>query len=190
MLFEGLSRESASSVEAAPMIVVLYGVSGCGKTTVGRLLAPLLDRPDHPAAFLDADDLHPAANRDKLHRGEPLDDDDRWPWLAAVRAQIETARHDGRTLVVACSALKRAYRDALRVGPDVHFVLLCGSFDTIRERLAARRGHFMNPRLLQSQFDTLERPADEYCDEVSVTLPPDGAARHIAARLDREENPG
>src|SRR5579884_1235439 len=131
------------------MIVVVMGVSGAGKTTVGRALAAALGWP-----FVDADDLHPAANVEKMRRGQPLDDADRAPWLAAVASTIRSMR-DG---VVACSALKRAYRDLLRVRDDVRFVYLAVDEKVLAARLAARQGHYMPPSLLPSQLATLEPP--------------------------------
>ena len=130
------------------MIVVVMGVSGAGKTTIGRALAEALGWP-----FVEADDLHPQANVDKMRRGEPLDDADRAPWLARVADQMRTLG-DG---VVACSALKKAYRDRLRVRPDVRFVLLDVPQELLQARLAQRRGHYMPPSLLASQLATLER---------------------------------
>ena len=133
---------------------VVMGVSGSGKTTAGEALAQRLGVP-----FEDGDDLHPQANVDKMSRGEPLDDDDRRPWLDLVGAWL-AAHPDGG--FVACSALKRAYRDQLRGhAPDVEFVFLHGSRETIKKRQAARGQHFMPPSLVDSQFDTLEPLADD-----------------------------
>lgn len=137
------------------MIVVLMGVSGSGKTTVGRELAGRLGW-----RFLDADDLHPSENVAKMRRGEPLDDADRAPWLRAVADAIDESERRGENLVLACSALKHAYQAYLRHDlKDVVYVCLVGSQDLIAERLANRRGHFMNPALLESQFAILEPPA-------------------------------
>jgi gluconokinase len=133
------------------MIVVIMGVSGAGKTTIGRALAAALGWP-----FVDADQLHPAANVAKMSRGEPLDDADRAPWLEAVAARMQKL-DDG---VVACSALRAAYRQALRVRDDVRFVELEVPRAVLEERLAGRRGHFMPPSLLGSQLATLEEPTD------------------------------
>lgn len=139
------------------MIVVVMGVSGCGKTSVGRALAERLD-----ATFIEGDDLHPASNKQKMASGKPLVDTDRWPWLDRI---VDTAREvdtGGRTAVVACSALKRVYRDRLRrAGPDVRFLFLDGERALIAERMDARRGHFMPPGLLDSQLATLEPPGIE-----------------------------
>ena len=138
------------------MIVILMGVTGCGKTTVGALLAQ-----DCGWAFLDADDLHPAANVAKMKSGTPLTDEDRWPWLERLNALLLDHERQGKSLALACSALKQVYRDRLARGcAAVRFVLLDGDIDMIRARLAARRGHYMNPKLLDSQFAIYERPQD------------------------------
>ena len=134
------------------MIVVLMGVSGSGKSTVGEALAHVLHWP-----FLDADDFHPQANVDKMARGEPLTDDDRWPWLDRLAAEL-AAR--GGNAVLACSALKRAYRERLARAGDVRFVHLHGDRDTIAARLASRQHRYMPATLLDSQFATLEMPVD------------------------------
>jgi gluconokinase len=141
------------------MVVVLMGVAGSGKSTIGQLLARALG-----ADFHDGDDLHSPENRDKMRRGIPLCDDDRQPWVAAVRALIERYGNAHRenaivNAVVACSALREAYRTTLFAGAnDVRLVYLKGSPELIAERLGARRGHFFNPALLRSQFDALEEP--------------------------------
>ncbi len=135
-----------------PLIVVAIGVTASGKSTFGKALAHQLG-----GAFKDGDDLHPAANVRKMHAGEPLDDADRAPWLDRVAAWIETRARSGRPGVIACSALKHAYRDHLRAAyPDLAFVLLAPSEATLRRRIAARKGHFMPPSLLTSQLRTLE----------------------------------
>ena len=133
-----------------PPQIVVMGVSGSGKTTIGLLLAKALGLP-----FLDADDLHPAANVAKMASGVPLTDDDRWPWLALVGQAMDEASATG--IVVACSALKRSYRDAIRAAaPEAVFVQLDGSRDLLASRLADREGHFMPVALLDSQLATLE----------------------------------
>jgi gluconokinase len=137
------------------MIVVLMGVAGSGKTTVGRLLAAELGW-----TFVEGDAFHPLANVEKMHRGEPLTDADRAPWLRALRARIDELAAGGRSAVVACSALKQAYRAVLAAGrPEVVFVHLTAAPAVLRDRLRHRRGHFMPPGLLESQLATLEEPA-------------------------------
>ncbi|GAA4878024.1 gluconokinase, GntK/IdnK-type [Kitasatospora terrestris] len=149
-------------------VVIVTGVSASGKTTVGRLLADRLDVP-----FADADDLHPAANRAKMASGRPLDDADRRPWLAAVAAWIRTTAEQGGG-VIACSALRRDYRDRLRPpGAEVWFLHLSLDPAVALERITARHGHFMPPQLLDSQYRLLEplRP-----DEPGATVDASGSA--------------
>jgi gluconokinase len=144
------------------MVVVLMGVSGSGKTTIGRLLAHDLGWP-----FYDADDFHPPANVEKMRRGIALTDADRDPWLAALRELIAGYLRDGHSAIVACSALKRSYRDRLRVDKDrVRLVYLKGDFALLRQRLEARQSHFAKANLLASQFETLEEPQDALTVEV------------------------
>ncbi len=142
---------------AKPLAVVIMGVSGSGKTTVGALLAGYMHW-----RFEDGDSLHPAANIDKMRRGVPLDDMDRWPWLRAVASVIAGWLAQGQCGVVACSALKRVYRRAI-VGdnPDIRLVYLKGSRELLLRRMAARHGHFMPVSLLDSQLETLEEPTPE-----------------------------
>jgi gluconokinase len=159
------------------MIVVVMGVTGVGKTTVGRLLAARLG-----AAFLDADDFHPQANVEKMRAGTPLTDDDRWPWLARLNEALREHAARGDSVVLACSALKAAYRDVLlRDLPAARLVHLRGDRALVAERLAARRGHYMNPGLLDSQLATLEPPANAV--EVEVGAAPGDVVASIAARL-------
>jgi gluconokinase len=158
------------------MIIILMGVSGSGKTTVGRLLAE-----DLGWEFLEADEFHPPANIDKMRRGVPLNDADRDPWLAALAAAIDTRTRAGRNAILACSALKHAYRTRLRVSPDVHFVYLKGTHEEIDERLEDRRGHFFSPELLDSQFDALEEPRDALVVDISQT--PEAIVRQIERGL-------
>ena len=147
------------------MIVILAGVTGCGKTVVGAALAAACGWE-----FLDADDFHPAENVAKMKSGIPLDDNDRWPWLDRLNAMLIDAERRGRNLVLACSALKQAYRDRLTRGCGAaRFVLLEGGIELIRSRLAARQGHYMNPTLLDSQFAILERPQDALRLDVAET---------------------
>ncbi len=147
------------------MIIVIFGVSGAGKTTVGKMLAEQLGW-----RFLEADDFHPAANIEKMRNPERLSgltDKDRWPWLDCLRKQIEQLLSAGETAVLACSALKRAYRDHLRVSDEVKFVFLRGDYALVEKQLRSRHGHFMNAALLQSQFDDLEEPQP---DENALTI--------------------
>jgi len=144
------------------VIVIIFGVSGAGKTTVGKLLARELGWH-----FLEADDFHPAANIKKMRSGHPLTDEDRWPWLEALREQIERFLAVEEDAVLACSALKRKYREHLRVSPDVKLIFLRGDFALIEKQLRGRRGHFMNPELLQSQFADLEEAEP---DEDALTI--------------------
>ena len=134
-------------------MIIIFGVSGAGKTTIGKLLARELGW-----RFIEADDFHPPANIEKMRSGHPLTDKDRWPWLDRLRKQIEQFLSAGENAVLACSALKRAYRDRLRVSDEVKFVFLRGDYALVEKQLRSRRGHFMNTTLLQSQFDDLEQP--------------------------------
>jgi carbohydrate kinase (thermoresistant glucokinase family) len=161
--------------------IVLMGVSGSGKSTIGKIIAAQLECP-----FRDADSFHPKANIEKMSRGEPLTDADRWPWLQAIAAYIAEHRAAGTLCVVTCSALKRAYRDIVtsKQRRDVRLVYLKGDFNLIAARLKARKGHFMPPALLQSQFDALEEPAaDEHAITVSIDAAPDDIAGEMLKQL-------
>jgi gluconokinase len=161
------------------VIVIVLGVSGAGKTTVGKLLANELGWP-----FVEADDFHPAANVEKMRSGHPLTDEDRWPWLERLREQIKRSLAAGENAMLACSALKRKYRDHLRVNSDVKFVFLRGDYVLIEKQLRHRRGHFMNPDLLQSQFDALEEPQpDEHVLMIELGRTPQEIANEIKAKL-------
>jgi gluconokinase len=161
------------------VIVIIFGVSGAGKTTVAKQLARELGW-----GFLEADDFHPAANIEKMRNGCPLTDEDRWPWLERLREEIKRSLAAGENTVLACSALKRAYRDCLRVGSEVKFVFLCGDHALIEKQLRSRRAHFMNPDLLQSQFDDLEesRP-DENVLTIELGETPEEIVSEIKAKL-------
>ncbi|MBI3830177.1 MAG: gluconokinase [Planctomycetes bacterium] len=166
------------------MIVVLMGVCGCGKTTVGELLAPMLGAP-----FFDGDGFHPPANVEKMRSGVPLTDADRRPWLERLNAEMKGwnrghAHEIGA--VLACSALRKSYREMLGKGlaDQAVFVLLHGPKALLEERMQARRGHYMPPGLLESQLATLELPgADEDALTVGIDAPPAALARQIAGVL-------
>ncbi|HUK25734.1 MAG TPA: gluconokinase [Terriglobales bacterium] len=143
------------------MIVIVMGVTGSGKSTVGSRLARELGWE-----FLDGDSLHPAANVEKMHRGISLTDADRLPWLRAVRTAIEERMAQGKSLVVACSALKQSYRDELKLSPEVSFVYLKGGFELIAERLRARHGHFATAAILEGQFRDLQEPEDAIAEDI------------------------
>jgi gluconokinase len=166
---------------APVQVLVLMGVSGSGKTTVGALLAGRLGW-----SAAEADDFHPPGNIAKMRSGMPLDDADRLPWLAAIAAQIDRWRAEGKCGVVTCSALKRRYRDII-VGDraDVRLVFLKGERELIADRLTARLGHFMPPTLLESQFAALEEPTpEERPVVVPIQEPPHKLAERIIAALD------
>ena len=155
------------------MIVVVMGVSGSGKTTIGKLLAERLAVP-----FLDADEFHPAENVAKMAAGTPLTDADRWPWLERLNEMLRRRQ----TAVLACSALKESYRSALSKGlADCRFVHLRGSIELIRARLKERQHRYMPASLLESQFATLEPPANALA--VDIALPPERCVEQIVAGL-------
>jgi gluconokinase len=161
------------------MILIAMGVSGAGKSRIGEMLAERLHCP-----FTDGDAFHSAANKEKMHKGIPLTDDDRWPWLKTIRAAIEEKQRAGETAVFTCSSLKRSYRDVLRDGDkDVCFVYLKGTMDTLKERLTTRTGHFFDPSLLQSQLDTLEEPGDDEAITESIELTPDQIVENVIEKL-------
>ncbi len=148
------------------MIILLMGVAGSGKTAVGKLLAAELGWEFH-----DGDDYHPKENVDKMSRGVPLTDEDRWPWLARLHELMRGLNAASANGVIACSALKESYRKALRDGvADLHFVYLKGTFSTIERRMTKRRGHYMKAGMLQSQFDALEEPADAFTVDAALPL--------------------
>lgn len=161
-------------------LYVIMGVAGSGKTTIGANLARALD-----IAFVEGDDLHPAENVRRMAAGIPLTNDDRRPWLLAIAARLREAQRARAGLVVSCSALKRSYRDLLRseAQADVQFVYLKGSPTLIAERMAQRRGHFMPPALLESQFATLEEPApEEHASVCDIRQPPDAIVAALVQR--------
>src|SRR5262245_22604514 len=147
------------------MFIILTGVAGAGKTTIGKLLAKEL-----AWQFYEGDDHHPAANIEKMRRGDALTDEDRQPWLEALCAVIEAAVKNKENGILACSALKESYRKLLRVNEQVVFVHLAAAPDLIKRRLEQRQGHFMNPALIESQFATLEAPQTALI--LDASLPP------------------
>ncbi len=163
------------------MIVVVMGVAGCGKTSVGELLAKHLGWP-----FLEGDAFHPQINKDKMAAGTPLTDADRFPWLDEIAGAMR--RHDaaGEDAIVTCSALKRSYRDRLRAGAaNVHFVHLTGTRAVLEQRIGARTGHFMPASMLDSQLATLQPPGpDEGAIIVDIDRTPERIVDEIVDRLD------
>ena len=150
-----MMRIDSSTSEDLPFIFIVMGVSGSGKTTIGEWLSAKLG-----CSFLDADDFHPPDNVRKMAVGEALTDEDRWPWLEILAGKIHEHIHNKQPMVMACSALKKAYRRVLRVDSAcVHFVYLKGDYDTILRRMHMRQSHFMKASLLKSQFEALEEPS-------------------------------
>ncbi len=167
------------ATDMTPCALIVMGVSGSGKTTIGEQLAARLGWP-----YEDADHFHPASNVAKMSAGHPLTDEDRWPWLKAIAAEIDRVREAGGHVVIGCSALKRAYRDILVHGrKDIRLVYLDGTQALIADRLGQRKGHFMPPGLLTSQFDTLEPPAP---DERPLTVSIDASAETIVDNIVRQ----
>ena len=161
---------------ALPVVLVLMGVSGCGKTTVAEIIAQRLRWP-----FEEGDALHPPENVAKMHAGHPLDDADRAPWLARVADWVDARLDAGESGVITCSALKRKYRELIaRRGRDIEFVYLHGSRELIASRLAGRQGHFMPASLLDTQFATLEEPGP---DEPAIRVEIGDAPEVIAAEI-------
>lgn len=152
------------------------GVTGAGKTTIGELLAAQLGW-----YFADADQFHPKSNVEKMARGVALTDADRMPWLAAMRSAIQHWISQNRNAVLACSALKEAYRDELKVGPEVRFVYLRGSYEVVAHQLRMRHGHFATEAILTDQFATLEEPQDAVV--IDIGHDPESMVRQIRAQL-------
>lgn len=160
------------------MILIVGGVSGTGKSTIGKMLAETLDLP-----FYDADDFHPESNVQKMQNGQPLNDQDRQPWLETLASELHTWEKQGGA-VLACSALKAAYRETLatQCHNKIEWIILHGSKALLSERLAARKGHFFEPKLLDSQLNTLELPVDAHV--VDIQSPPNDIVKSIIARLE------
>jgi carbohydrate kinase (thermoresistant glucokinase family) len=170
------------ATEHPPCALIVMGVSGAGKTTIGETLAARLGWP-----YEDADTFHPATNVAKMSAGQPLTDEDRWPWLKAIAAEIDRACATGGHIVIGCSALKRAYRDVLMHGRgDIRLVYLDGTQTLIADRLSHRKGHFMPPGLLISQFAALEPPTP---DERPVTVSIDAEVGLIVDRIISQLSP-
>jgi gluconokinase len=177
---------AAEMAASAAQVLVVMGVSGSGKSTVAALIAEKLGW-----MFVDGDSFHTPEHVEKMHAGHALDDEDRAPWLARIAVWIQHRLEAGESGVVVCSALRRAYRDVLTGGSRrVRIVFLDGEKALIAGRLAARQGHFMSPRLLDSQFATLEVPdPDEHPITVGVADPPEMIADRVVARLAAEARP-
>jgi gluconokinase len=167
--------------------IVVMGVAGSGKSTIGEKLAERLGW-----TYEDGDRFHPRANVEKMSAGHPLTDEDRWPWLRAIADEIDRICKKDEHVVIGCSALKRAYRDVLVHGrDDVRIVYLDGSQQLIAQRLAARKGHFMPPALLESQFKTLQPPgADERPVTVSIDASVEVIVEDILRKLGPDVHPG
>ena len=163
------------------MIVIIFGVAGAGKTTIGELLATELGWK-----FIEADDFHPQTNIDKMRRGVPLMDEDRQPWLEKLRKVVQRVTAANENAVLACSALKKKYRDQLRVNSEVEFVFLRGSRARIAEQLKSRRGHFVDPKLLDSQFADLEEPESS---EDALTVDLKGEPEELVERVRQKLSP-
>jgi gluconokinase len=169
------------SPEPAPHALIVMGVSGSGKTTIGHELARRIGW-----RYEDADTFHPASNVAKMSAGQPLTDDDRWPWLRAIADEIDRTSDGGERIVIGCSALRRVYRDVLVHGRrDIRIVYLQGTQALIAGRLGERKGHFMPPGLLTSQLGTLEPPTpDEHAVTVSIDAPVETIVSDILSQLE------
>ncbi|MCB9134407.1 MAG: gluconokinase [Anaerolineales bacterium] len=168
-------------VVPSPLALVVMGVSGCGKTSVGVALSQRLGWP-----FFDGDDFHPPANIAKMAAGLPLNDNDRTPWLANLHDLIARHQTEGHPMVLACSALKEIYRQQLAMGnPGTIFVYLKGDFNLIFARMQARQGHYMKPEMLRSQFETLEAPSNALTLDIHQSL--EEMVTEILRQLDKYE---
>ena len=137
------------------MVLIIMGVAGCGKTSVGKMLSERLGWK-----YYEGDEYHPKENVEKMSQGIPLNDEDRMPWLLKLRTIIEDSLKNGANIILSSSALKEAYRKILKVNDDVRFIYLKGSYELIESRMKLRKDHFMKPGMLKSQFDALEEPSD------------------------------
>ncbi|MCJ2121251.1 gluconokinase [Methylobacterium sp. J-077] len=180
MASEKRIQNEAEAAASAAQVLVVMGVSGSGKSTIGALIAEKLGW-----IFVDGDSFHTPEHVAKMHAGHALDDEDRAPWLARIAVWIRHRLEAGESGVVVCSALRRAYRDVLTHGSrHVHIVYLDGDRALVARRLAERHGHFMSPRLLDSQFAILETPGpDERPITVGIDAPPEAIADRVVARL-------
>lgn len=183
MMSQGAAVHETGSATPDAQVLIVMGVSGSGKSTVAALIAERLGW-----TFIDGDSFHGPENVAKMHAGHALDDADRAPWLARIAAWIQARLEAGESAVVVCSALRRAYRDALTRGSRrVRLVYLEGDKALIAGRLAGRHGHFMSPLLLDSQFATLEAPgSDEHPITVGIADPPARIAERVVAHLQQE----
>jgi gluconokinase len=160
------------------MIVIVMGVTGSGKTTIGKMLAERLG-----SEFADADDFHSAANKDKMHRGIPLTDADRMPWLVSMHDYLAKAAAERRSVVLGCSALKQSYRVILSDGLSIQLVYLKGTYEVIDEHLRARKGHFADDKILAAQFADLQEPDTSDTIVVDVRLKPEQIVDEICKQL-------
>jgi gluconokinase len=160
------------------MVILVMGVTGSGKTTIGELLAQRVGWP-----FLDADDFHSAANKNKMHQGIPLTDADRWPWLDAIHDKLVQIQNEKQNAVLGCSALKKSYRARLAEGIDLRLVYLKETYDFIATRLHSRKNHFADEHILAGQFHDLEEPTDAEATVIDIALPPNSIVDEIIRRL-------
>jgi gluconokinase len=160
------------------MVILVMGVTGSGKTTTGELLAHRLGWQ-----FLDADDFHSAANKEKMHRGIPLTDADRWPWLDAIHAKLAQLQNEKQNAVLGCSALKKIYRERLGQGIDAKLVYLKGSYNFIADRLHSRKDHFADEHILAGQFHDLEEPTPTEATIIDIATVPETIVTEIVRHL-------
>ena len=162
-----------------PRVIVIMGVAGSGKTTIGTLLAQR-----HDGVFFDADDFHPQANVDKMAQGNPLNDDDRFPWLRRLRDEVIHSESSDRLTILACSALKQSYREILDLNQtDVSIVFLEGDSALLQQRISSREGHYMKPGMLTSQLETLEIPSAKEALHIPINSTPEEIVTKIEAEM-------